>query len=336
MRLSLFVILCCIVAFIGCKKDIKEDCNLKGPVLENFISPEGNQIYIFEDGKAYFNENGTCKFILQYFDPNFLFNNYKIDATGKFIKTEGDLFPVKNNFTENMQTYSDFREMFLKSITDTNLYWNTFTIQSPAARSVNDYVALRSCILKNTCTFLDNKIELSSDPLDPSNKVLKFTSVAPSSNMVTAKASIESLICYYDKGSDLWFQSNYFIESGQPFSIVDFENSYFDERPGPRVVLRNNIISLENKFGSKKEYFQLSPIKVPANKWFTLKVHLKFSNTDNGIIELWQDGIKIISATGINLPSSNSIQNSIEVGITATSLSTVLLVDNILISDSSF
>jgi len=49
------------------------------------------------------------------------------------------------------------------SVSDTNLYWNSFTLQSPAAPEVSDYVALRQCILNGTCTFIDNKIELVAD-----------------------------------------------------------------------------------------------------------------------------------------------------------------------------
>jgi hypothetical protein len=101
-------------------------------------------------------------------------------------------------------------------------------------------------------------------------------------------------------------------------------------------LIRNNVLSVENKLGAKKEYFQSSPVNIQTNKWFTVKVHLKFNNGATGIIELWQDGTQVISATGINLPTSNSIQNRVEVGVTSTSVGCVLLVDNIRISASPF
>jgi Polysaccharide lyase len=166
--------------------------------------------------------------------------------------------------------------------------------------------------------------------------VLKFTSIAPTANMITAKASIESTINFFDKGSDLWFQASYYVESGIPFSLADFENSYFDSSPGPRVVIRDSKLSIENKFGAKKEYFQLSPITIPSKQWFTVKVHFKFSNDAEGVIELWQDGKQVISAKGMNLPTTNSIQNSVELGITSTSVDCVLLMDNVKISASPF
>lgn len=336
MKINLLISILSVILYSGCKQEETDDCKAKGAILETFITREGKEVYIFENGALFVNNNGSCEFLLQYFDPNFLSSNYKVDATGKFLITSSGLFPVKNEFIDNVEPYSVFTDLFVKSIADTHLYWSSFTLQSPAAQTVSDYVTLRKCILTGTCTFIDNKIELSADPVSVTNQVLKFTSVAPTASMVTAKASIASEISFFDKGSDLWFQADYYIESGEPFSIVDFENSYFDEGPGPRVVIRNNVFSVENKFGAKIEYFQSSPVKIPIKKWFTVKVHLKFNNMAAGIIELWQDGIQVISATGINLPTSNSIQNRVEVGVTATSVGCVLLMDNIKISSLPF
>ena len=318
------------------KEEVINDCKSSGDILDTFVSPDGKEYYLFKDGKAYINNNGSCEFVLQYFDPDFLAKNYKIDATGKFLVTSAGLLPVKNEFTDQMEDYPKFSDMFLKSITDTQLYWSGFTLQSPAAPTIKDYVALRACILGGTCTFIDNRIELASDPKNASNKVLKFSSVAPTASMVTAKASIESAINFFDKGSDLWFQADYYIESGEPFSLADYENSYFDESPGPRVVVRNSKLSIENKFGAKKEYVQSSPITIPVKAWFTIKLHFKFANDANGAIELWQDGKQVIAVNGINLPTANSIQNSLEVGVTATSVGCVLFMDNIRISASPF
>ncbi len=332
LLLFLFVTL-----FGNCSKEEEiNDCTSKGDILDTFISPDGKEYYLFKDGKAYLNNNGTCEFALQYFDPDFLSKNYKIDATGKFLITSAGLLPVKNEFTERVENTAKFTDLFLKSIADTQLYWSGFTLLSPAAPTIKDYVALRTCILGGTCTFIDNKIELASDPTNALNSVLKFSSVAPTQNMVTAKASIESGINFFDKGSDLWFQADYYIESGAPFSLADFENSYFAESPGPRVVVRNNKLSIENKFASKMEYFQSSPITIPFKSWFTIKLHFKFNNEAGGVIELWQDGKQVIAASGINLPTSNSVQNSVEVGITSTSVGCVLFMDNLRISSSPF
>ena len=106
--------------------------------------------------------------------------------------------------------------------------------------------------------------------------------------------------------------------------------------PWRGIYFTYSALSVENKFGAKKEYVQSSPVNIPTNKWFTVKVHLKFSNNATGIIEVWQDGTQVISAAGINLPSSNSVQDRIQIGVTATSVGCVLLMDNIKISASPF
>jgi len=48
-----------------------------------------------------------------------------------------------------------------------------------------------------------------------------------------------------------------------------------------------------------------------------------------GSIEVWQEGVKIIDEKGKTLPTFNSIQTNLEVGITATSQNSVIYADNI-------
>lgn len=327
------------IFLIGCKKnEVSPEtnaCPSKG-LLERFTASNGQDAYIYEDGKLYASTDGQCNFELQYFETNFFEANYLTNADGTFLIVDQDLFPTKNNFIEDFESSSLFTDLFISSPSDTDLYWTNFTLQSPAAPEVSDYVALSQCILDGTCTFIDNKIALAIDPEDASNKVLKFTSVAPTADMVTSKSSISSTINFYTKDSDVWFEADYYIESGMPFSIVDFENSYFFGHPGPRVVIRNNTLEFENKFGSKLNIHNNSGITIAKNQWFTLKVHLKYSNVNDGIIELWQDGKPIISVTGINLPTSNAIQNILEVGATASADGCVLLFDNMRVSETAF
>jgi len=334
-----YIMAICLILLVSCKKDdnLLQELSVcsSNELLEKFTASSGQDIYIYEDGKLYTNTNGLCEFELQYFEPNFLQTYYLINDRGAFL-VKSELFPTKNNFIENFEYTTSFTGLFIRSLADTSLYWTNFTLQSPAAPTVSDYVTLSQCILDGTCTFIDNKIELVNDPTDFSNKVLKFTSVAPTANMVTSKSSISSTINFYLKKSGIWFEADYYIESGIPFSIVDFENSYFYQHPGPRIVIRGNMLEFENKFGTKINIDNNSGVTISPNQWFTLKVHLKYSNESDGIIELWQDGIQIISETGINLPTSNSIQNVLEVGATASSDGCVLLFDNMRISDTEF
>ncbi len=327
------------IAIAGCGTEPNDnntsECSAAG-LMESFITPDGTEVFIYEDGKAYIIENGSCTFAMQYFDPDFISRNYTIKNSEVFINSDDGLFPTRNNFFEDFENYSTFTDLFTKSIADTLLYWSSFTLQSPSAPEIADYVALRKCILNGTCTFIDNRIDLVQDPTNSSNTVLKFTSLPPTDDMITAKSSITSQLNYYLKDSEVWFEADYYIESGMPFSIVDFENGYFDQSPGPRVVVRSNKLAIENKFGAKLNYTQTAGIPIPSGQWFTVKVHFKYSNDSSGVIELWQDGTQLISTTGINLPTSNSVQNRLEVGVTATPIGCILLLDNMRISETPF
>lgn len=333
------------LCFLNCGKDSELVTPPKTPevlagcstndLLENFIDPDGNDIYIYEDGKVFLNNEGECKFELQYFEPDFENQNYTTNTSGTFLTNGSESVPTKNNFVEDFEK-SDFVDLFVSDSTDPNFFWTNFTLQSPQAKTVDEYVALSKCILDGTCDFLDNTIKLIQDPTNASNEVVEFHNVAPSEDMVTSKSSITSVLNYSKKGTDIWYEADYYIKSGMPYSLVDFETSYFEGSPGPRVVIRNNKLELENKFGAKLQFNQATTPELSTEEWFTIKVHLKFSNSNDGVLELWQDGIQIISTSGINLPTSNAIQNILEVGISASQEGTVLLMDNMRISDTQF
>ncbi|NHF57988.1 hypothetical protein FK220_001460 [Flavobacteriaceae bacterium TP-CH-4] len=305
-------------------------------LLESFTDTEGNTLFIYENGEAYLERNGTCEFALQYFDDDFLSKNYEISGSGAFLKADEGLVPVKNNFEEDFEAEPNFIDLFVSDLDDERLFWTNFTLQGPMAKEVSDYVRLSQCILSGSCDFLDNRIDITSDPIDPGNRVARFEAVSPTVDMVTSKASMTSILGYFAKGSHIWFEGDYFIETGMPYSLVDFESSYFEGSPGPRVIITNGKLAFNNKFGAKLQYETTSGIMVPSGEWFTVKVHLKLSNSENGILELWQNGELVIAATGINLQTANGLQNILEVGISAIDEATVLLMDNIKISDTAF
>ncbi|WP_299433711.1 heparin lyase I family protein [uncultured Aquimarina sp.] len=338
---SVFLILLSF-CFLGCSNTDESvpnnsvDCNPGQAIINSFENSDGiNRIY--DDGKLFIINNNSCSFFGQYFDPDFLEDNYAITDQGIFIRTDsGELFPINNNFTDTFENYDTFLSLFIQSTSDIDKFWGNMTLQSPTTPNLEDYVALRNCIFENTCDFIDNKIELAVDPTLATNTVLKFTAVAPTPDMVTSKASLASVLPYFTKSDDIWFQADYYLTENRPYSLVDFESSFFFGSPGPRIIIRNNQIAFENKFGTKILYTQSNGISLPTADWFTLKVHLKYSDTNDGVLQVWQGNILIIDTTGINLPTSNSVQNSLEIGISATDVSSTIYMDNLRISDTSF
>lgn len=123
-----------------------------------------------------------------------------------------------------------------------------------------------------------------------------------------------------------------------PYSLVDVENQWFLQSPGLRVVLTNGALAVENKFGSKRFYRQ-PPNDIrrfPTGEWVRLGLHLRFDDGEQGRVEVWQNGVQIINANGITLPTSNSIQTNLELGITATSAATELFMDDVRVDTKPF
>jgi Polysaccharide lyase len=324
-----------LVLTIGaCKK--YNDCPTGVAVLEEY-SVDGQAVAIYADGNGYTKKRGLCSDPIVYFDPDFASTQYLVDSSGIYIRTDaGELFPTRNRYQEDFEGYADFRDLFATSTQDTGKYWVSFTAQSPDRPEIADYVALRQCIMAGTCAFTDNKMELIEEPGNAGNHVIRLTAVKPARNMVTSKMSFDSPLPYFVKGMDLWYQADYKIQGDYPYSLVDFENPYFESSPGPRIVFSGSALAWENKFGAKDKYLQTNPVTVPKDQWFTLKVHIFLTNTSDGLVEIWQDGVSVLRANGKTLPTYHSIQSSLEVGISATSEATQVLLDNLHISDIAF
>ena len=332
------MLLAILIGLPSCNQDENSevDCMVSGEIISEYIDPEGNQIRIFDNGKAYFIEDGKCRFAAQFFEPGFFEDHYLETDSGTFLKVEENVFfQTFDSFEENFENYLEPLEFFISDLTDRSRFFSAFTLQSPSAKTVDAYVDLRKCILDGSCDFIDNRFDLMPDPIDASNQVLKFFSVAPSSDMITAKSSISSTLVLFREGDDFWYEARYYIEKLLPTTIADFESSYFEGGPGPRLIFKGDHLAVENKFDEKITYRQVPGNEVifPLNQWVKVKVHLKY-DVEEGTIRVWQDDQLIIDAVGPNIPLNFWVQDRIEVGISATSSEVVLYVDDIKFSHS--
>ena len=332
----IFGLQCLFLLACGTDDTPLQSCPESNLILDQFTQPTGEEYILTSDGQIYQVSNGECENVGLYFDEGFREENYLENEEGAFLIAGNDLIKTKNEWIEDFETYPNFNSLFLLSIQDSSKFWSTMTLQSPATPTVSEYVDLRNCIFDGSCDFIDNKIELAQDPIGSPNQCLKFTNTAPAPDMVTAKSSIQSGQQFFELGDELWFECRFFIENAFPFSLVDLENRLFDGSPGPRLVISNDRLAIENKFGAKDFFRHDKNILVPLNQWFTVKLHFKFDHTSNGLIELWQDDTLLFSVNGKNLPTSNSIQNSLEIGISASSDNGGLYIDDMRISESPF
>lgn len=96
----------------------------------------------------------------------------------------------------------------------------------------------------------------------------------------------------------------------------------------------DRALSVELKFANKPRFEQPAGaprVQVPMQQWFHLVVHYVLEPNQSGLVELFQDGVQLVSLHGWTLPLANTILNRFLVGITAdnwTGGDTVLYVDD--------
>ena len=300
-----------------------------------------------EDGSTYKLHQGNLyrvnpwskkwDFIKTYYDPDFYEKNY-VERDGNIFRKgdQGELVAVGKAFSDDFEGAAK-----LVDLIGIKRGWTAFTLQSPKAPTVSDYVKLRSRILKGESDFLDNRIETSSEVVHGGNTSLKSVSVPPNRSMVTAKSSLSTELLYFVKGDDVWISIWCRVppDSGMPFTVLDLETTWIAEHPGIRIVITDGkYVAFQLKAAGHAYYRQPRGKEVlfPKDQWVNLKAHLKLSEKDDGLIELWQDGQKIIDTRGQTLVLANTIYNSLEIGTSAYNeqgKSATLYVDDVSISD---
>ena len=185
----------------------------------------------------------------------------------------------------------------------------------------------------------NNIIVLDSQIVYSGKNSIKFVSGKSSG---ASKADIQREGFSFKKGDDIWTSVWFYIKGGTDTTdmfLLDFEDSTTYQNPGRRIFIQEGefLASDLGKVFPKPIVFrqeQGKEIKVPKNKWFEVKVHL-FLDEKEGIMEVWQDGVKIINEKDMTLPSANAVFDRVQVGITANEnkKEQTLYLDDITISD---
>ena len=306
--------------------------------VELTLAQDGKIFKLYRGGIYRVNErSGRWDFVAEGYDPDFYEKNYVEQDAAIFRKHEnGKLYRVRREFSDDFEDSCTIRDLI-----GVERGWTAFTLQSPKSPTVADYVRLRKRILTGDGDFLENRIEPSDEVAHGGQTALKAYSVPRSGDAVTNKASLETELMHYVRGDDVWFSAWYYVpaEGGMPFTLMDLETTWFEEHPGIRImVFGEKHLGIELKWGAKPTCRQQrgKEIVFPRAKWVHLKFHITLSEKDDGVVELWQDGTKIVDAHGQTLPLAHSIYNSLEVGISAHSigpLPATLYVDDVSISD---
>jgi hypothetical protein len=276
---------------------------------------------------------------------NFFSPSYEKDFYQKNYQVEGDKiylldqktnqrYPIKQTFSDDFENAANIRDLI-----SIERGWTSFTLQSPQSATVTDYNKLQERILKGESGFLDNRVEPSTEQTHSGKQSLKTLAVAPASYTTCTKASLSTMLLHFRKRNDVWFSAWYYLQKVSTWNtLMDLESTFVRGRPGMRICLHKGHLQFElAKWSPKQMYRQdaKSEIIFPAKQWVHVQFHLRLSDENDGVIQLWQDGKLIIDEHGQNLPFAEAVYNNLEIGLSAhseSSDSAVLYVDDMAIS----
>jgi hypothetical protein len=190
-----------------------------------------------------------------------------------------------------------------------------------------------------------NQLQISTEIRHSGNRALKFVA-APYDGVTASKADIQLGGLPFTRGSEVWFSGWYFLAGGSDAGLTflwDLEASGKWQSPGRRLFLQEDecLASDLGKWWGSKTVRQAGGrgIKFPKDQWVQLRVHLVLSERDDeGLIEVWQDGVKVLDAQAQTLPTAKTVYDRLQVGLTANgnrSHSQTLYLDDVILSNTT-
>jgi hypothetical protein len=172
-----------------------------------------------------------------------------------------------------------------------------------------------------------NRVEVSEQRAHQGTKSLMLYS--ESSKEGVSKADIQRTGLDFRQGDQVWSSAWFYLEGGgheaHPVFLWDLEdtNTLIGGSPGRRIYLDESDLlcsDLKGEFPGDKKVFRQKwneQVPFPKDRWVHLVVHMLLSAGDDGVMEVWQDGRKLLDSRGQTLPGRNSVYDRIQVGITA-------------------
>jgi len=216
--------------------------------LQSHARQFDGQICSIVDGDAYLQDPGakTWKFYMHLYDNDFFKKNYVVenDVIYRIDPGSGKRYAMSKHFKADFENVATLQDLIGEKHGFTS-----FVLQSPSAPTVADYVKLRTAILKNERSFIDNRVEPSTEKAHSGKQALKAHAVAPSRSMQCSKAHIESELLHFVKGDDYWFSGWYFISEGMPYTIADIKSGWIEGTPGLRLRLEDGRAAIGIQVG---------------------------------------------------------------------------------------
>lgn len=291
-----------------------------------------DQIYK-EDGKTYYLVNGviyqlqgsTLEFADNLYDPDFYKKNY-VKEGGVIYQIDlenGARYKVVKHFEEGFENAETLKDLFGEN------RWHASNVDPDRNKEHGNYYKI------------GNRIGISHDLVHTGKGSLRAHAY-PSKDV--SKASISKGIVYFEKGDDFYFSGWFYMEDtpsiydGGGMTLFDLESSWMKSAGIRSIFKSGDALAIELKFFGKKTFRQKigKEIAFPTGRWVHIETHIHLSD-ENGLVELWQDGVKIVDETGQTLPLKNTVLDRFEIGISAIAAGAkyekTLYVDDVVISD---
>ena len=188
-----------------------------------------------------------------------------------------------------------------------------------------------------------NRVEVTSEKVHSGTRALKL--VAASGSGGATKADIDRQLLTFKKGDEVYFSGWFYLVGGKDVSGIflwDLESTQYYNAPGRRLYIQGGeyLASDLGKWLPEPPIFRQSSGKevlFPKDRWCHVEIHLHLSEGSDGVMEVWQDGLKVIDGQGQTLPTAEAVYDRLQVGITANSNASAqtLYLDDIVLLEMS-
>lgn len=191
-----------------------------------------------------------------------------------------------------------------------------------------DAAGFRALFPRDSSRWHSLQREPASNTLEPSGvrshsgaQALKCVAAA-GEGRTASKADVAREGFSVGRGDHVWFRGWFLLAGDRDASSLflwDLESTALHNSPGRRIFIQSDgrLASDLGKWWVGKTFRPLRGApRFPHERWVELQVHLVLSAGD-GRMEVWQDGTKVIDATGRTLPTDRTRYNRLQVGITA-------------------
>ncbi len=274
------------------------------PARAEFVADDGARYAVV--GEWLYREDGSDLVpVAELYDPVEVSAAF-VEREGRTFRRSGDqLLPVVEDLAVDFDGADTLGDVVFA---DAASPFHGIVLREPSAPAADDHYWGSRCVLEGRCR--------SEGGFDVGGGVVSFVA-APVGDIGVAKASLEQRLLHLAAGDEVRVKARFRFHEPLPYSVLDLESSFLLDHPGIRLILDDGALAVELKWGSKPVWRQPRPVPVPLDTWVEIEWRMVLDAGSTGIVELRQDGSRVLSATSQTLPLDDTVYDILEVGVTA-------------------